>query len=139
VFAVNYANNTDGAQRLLIAYYAATLLFLLFDYVLHINVRLAFLEAWPGWRAAYYALCFSCLALLLWRPALAEIVGAVESLLTLVALILNMAIRSMVVTDEMLETGVGLVTTPEIINFIISGSIAYYAWFNGMKHLKESL
>jgi hypothetical protein len=102
-------------------------------------VRLAFLEAWPGWRAAYYALCFSCLALLLWRPALAEIVGAVESLLTLVALILNMAIRSMVVTDEMLETGVGLVTTPEIINFIFSGSFAYYAWFNGMKHLKESL
>ena len=46
-------------------YYAATLLFVLLDYFLHINVRLAFLEAWPEMRALYYLLCFVCLGLMI--------------------------------------------------------------------------
>ena len=129
----------EDSRRLLLVYYAATALFLLLDYGLNINVRLAFLEAYPLWRGAYYVFCFSCLSLMFWRPALTEIVGAFESLLTLVALILNIAIRSMVITDEMIETGRGAVTTPEIINFILSGSIAYYAWSRGVKAMQNRL
>ena len=41
--------------RLLRIYYAATLLFVVLDYFLHINVRLAFLEAWPEMRHAVKA------------------------------------------------------------------------------------
>ena len=44
-------------------YYGATALFVLLDYVLNVNVRLAFLEAWPGWRGLYYVFCFCCLAI----------------------------------------------------------------------------
>jgi hypothetical protein len=35
----------------------------------------------------------------------------------------------------MLETGVGFVTTPEIVNFVISGSIAWFSWQRGMTAL----
>ena len=38
---------------LLRIYYAATLLFVTLDYFMNINVRLAFLEAWPEMRALY--------------------------------------------------------------------------------------
>lgn len=125
-----------STRHVLLAYYAATALFLLLDYGFSINVRLAFLDAHPDWRGAYYGLCFGCLALIIWRPALDVIVGAVESLLTLVALILHLALRVMLISDDMLETGAGFVTMPEIINFLISGGIAYFAWAQGMKSLR---
>jgi hypothetical protein len=131
------ATPADESSRLLVAYYAATALFLVLDYGFKINLRLAFLDGYPLWRGVYYGICFACLALILWRPALTEIVGAIESLLTLVALILNMALRTMVVTDEMIASGHGLVTMPEIINFLMSGGIAYYAWSRGIKAMQN--
>ena len=45
-------------QKFLGAYYAATALFLLMDYGLGINVRVAFLESTPTLRLLYYAVCF---------------------------------------------------------------------------------
>ena len=56
------------SAKLLRIYYAGTLLFVILDYLLNINVRLAFLEAWPEMRALYYLLCFVCLGLMIWRP-----------------------------------------------------------------------
>jgi hypothetical protein len=47
-----------ASTKLLHIYYAATLLFVILDYFLNINVRLAFLEAWPEMRALY-CLCVS--------------------------------------------------------------------------------
>lgn len=125
-----------ATRQVLLVYYAATALFLLLDYGFSINIRLAFLESYPDWRSAYYGLCFACLALILWRPALAVIVGTVESLLTLVALILHMALRVMLISDDMLVTSYGIVTMPEVINFLISGGVAYFAWAQGMKSLR---
>jgi hypothetical protein len=37
----------------------------------------------------------------------------------------------------MLDTGAGLVTMPEIYNFMISGGIAYVAWVRGINSLKS--
>jgi hypothetical protein len=54
--------------RLLRLYYAATAIFILLDYFLDINVRLAALDQAPFWRVAYYVFCFVCLALMIWRP-----------------------------------------------------------------------
>ena len=96
-------------RKILIAYYAATVLFLLLDYGFGVNVRVAFLESAPGLKMTYYLVCFACLAFMLWRPALTTFVGVAESLATLVALIINMALRSMIVTDAMLESGTGFV------------------------------
>jgi hypothetical protein len=123
------------SRRLLIAYYAATAVFLSLDLGLDVNVRVAFLEAVPGVRFLYYLICFACLGLMLWRPGWTTVIAAVESLATLVALIINMALRTMFVTDAMLDSGTGFVTMPEIINFVIAGGAAYVAFMHGLSAL----
>jgi len=125
-------------KRPITLYYAATLIFVLFDFVLGINIRAAFLEGFPVARIAYYAFCYGCLALMLWRPAWAVVIGVAESLAAVVALTMSMAIRVLVVTDEMLETGRGFVTFEEIINYILVGGIAYIGYIGGIQSLKAS-
>jgi len=46
-----------------------------------------------------------------------------------------MALRSTIVTDTMLESGTGIVTMPEIINFMIAGGAAYLAFMQGLSAL----
>jgi len=118
-------------------YYAATAVFLLLDYAFDVNLRLAFLEPWPGWRAVYYAICFSCLGLIVWRPGLTLLVTTVESLITLSALLLSMGVRVLSLSVNVLETGGGIVTTEEIINFIIAGGAAWLGWLRGTQALHK--
>ena len=117
------------------AYYAATAVFLLLDYFGGFNIRLAFLEPWPGWRAVYYLFCFACLGLIMWRPALTLIVSTVESLITLSALILSMGARVVSMSVTVMETGRGIVTVEEILNFLIAGAVAWYGWVRGSQEV----
>lgn len=126
-----------SVERLLPWYYAATAIFLLLDYGAGINVRVAFLEPWPVARAAYYGFCFACLALMVWRPARAALIGSFESLVTLVALIFSMAVRVMIPSDAVFSGGAGFVSVQEILNFLISGSVAYLAWVRGLRDLQQ--
>lgn len=126
----------SAAANTLVLYYAATALFIVLDFAAGFNVRLSFLEPYPEARIAYYAICFFCLALMIWRPAWTELIGAFESLVTLVALILSMGVRALIVTDPMLEGSADLVTLPEIINFLLAGGIAYIAWARGIRRLQ---
>lgn len=128
---------TPDSSKVLVLYYAATVLFLLLDYAVGLNIRVAFLEPFPEGRAAYYGVCFACLGLMLWRPAWAVLIAAFESIVTLSALIISMGMRTILVTDRMLETGGDLVTMPEILNFLISGGVAYVAWVRGINRLKN--
>jgi len=122
--------------RILPWYYAATVVFLLLDYFAGINVRVAFLESLPGARAAYYAICFGCLALMIWRPSWAAMIATFESLVTIIALIFSMGVRVMVPTDAIFDENASFVTYQEIINFMISGSMAYLSWIKGLKALQ---
>jgi hypothetical protein len=131
------ASRYPDSSKLLVLYYAATTVFLVLDYTMGFNVRIAFLDPYPAARLAYYGVCFTCLALMLWRPAWTVLISAFESLVTLSALIIGMGMRTLLVTDRMLDTGAGLVTMPEIYNFMISGGIAYVAWVRGINSLKS--
>ena len=121
------------ADRLLPAYYAATLLFLVLDYAFGVNVRVAFLEPWPLARAGYYGFCFICLTIMCCRPAWAFLIGSFESLVTLVALIFGTAIRVLIPNDAIFAENADFVTIREIINFLIAGFVAYYAWVRGLR------
>lgn len=134
-YTVSNMSVPNVSHGIIVIYYAATAVFLSLDFFLGINVRVAFLETMPGFRLAYYAVCFGCLVLMLWRPAWTTVVALVESLATMIALIFTMALRSMIVTDAMLETGVGFVTMSEIVNFVIAGGAAYLSWLQGLKAL----
>ena len=128
--------NLDS-NKVLVLYYAATVGFLVLDFALGINVRLAFLDALPMARVAYYGVCFACFALMLWRPAWTVLIGAFESVVTLSALIVSMGVRALLMTDSVLEGGSGYITTHEIYNFMISGGVAYVAWVRGINRLKQ--
>ena len=126
-----------NSARLLRIYYAATLLFVVLDYFLHINIRLAFLETRPEMRALYYLLCFVCLGLILWRPGWSLWIGTIESLLALSLLIITMGVRVMTVSEQMLQTGAGLVRISEILNFLIVGGAAWIAYMRGILAIKK--
>jgi hypothetical protein len=123
---------------LLRLYYAATVAFLLLDYLVGINLRVAFLEPWPVWRAGYYLFCLGCLGLIIWRPALTLAVSTFESVVTLSALILGMGVRVMGLSMLAPESG-GVISVEEIINFIIAGGVAWFGWFRGAEALHKSL
>lgn len=127
----------EASNRILILYYGATVLFLALDFLVGFNIRIAFLDAYPMARLAYYGFCFLCLALMLWRPAWTVLISAFESLVTLSALIIGTGMRVLILTDRTLETGEGVVTLPEIYNFLIAGSIGYLAWFRGVRQLQR--
>jgi hypothetical protein len=125
-------------NRALSWYYAATLVFVVLDFGFNVNIRVAFLETMPLVRTAYYGVCFACFALIVWRPSWSTLIGTVESLITVVALILSMGIHILIPNDAIIEKNAQFVTTQEIINFLIAGSVAYYAWIAGLKTLKNS-
>ena len=127
------AHNFESS-RVLQAYYAATVVFLLLDYGAGLNLRIAGLQHLPDLKAGYYLAIFGCLGLTLWRPAWSTAIGVVESLVTLVTLIFSVALRAML-APQAIESGAGLVGMTEIVNFLISGSIAWYAWHRGMTAL----
>ena len=107
-------------MKLMSSYYAATVVFLLLDYLFDINIRLAFLQPYPGWRAAYYAMCIVLFFLTVKIPRWGTVIGITESLLTLSMLIISMAMRVLIVTDEMITEGRGYPTLSEIANFLRS-------------------
>ena len=127
------------SAKILRLYYAGTAVFLLLDYLLGINVRLASLDTLPGWRAAYYMLCFGCLGLMVWRPEWTLWVATTESLITLSMLIISMGTRVLTYTDTMLGGGTGIVTREDIINFMIAGGVAWLGWMRGTMAIKDEL
>jgi hypothetical protein len=126
------------SAKLLRIYYAATLLFIMLDYFLSINVRLAFLEAWPEMRALYYLLCFVCLALMIWRPGWSLWIGTVESMLSLSLLIITMGVRVMTMSEQVYRTGSGLITVSEIVNFMLAGGAAWLAYARGIAAIQKA-
>ena len=119
----------------MVLYYAATIVFLVLDFGFNINVRIAALDAFPELRGAYYLVIFACLGLMLLRPAWTTVIGIIESTVTVAALIIHMWLRTMGLTLAVDGAGAGPVTEAEIFNFLLSGSIAYYAWDCGMRDL----
>jgi hypothetical protein len=126
-----------NAARIFPWYYAASVVFLLLDFGFGINVRVAFLEPWPVARGAYYGACIACFGLMLWRPNRAVLIGTIESLVTLVALILSMGVRVMVPTDAIFAENASFVTMEQVMNFVISGSVAYLGWVKGIRAVQE--
>jgi len=118
-------------------YYAATVIFLLLDYLLGVNLRVAFLEDWDGWRAAYYLFCFACLSLIVWRPTSSALVTTTESLITLAALIISMGVRVLSIPEAVLDGNGAVVSSQEIVNFAIAGFAAWLGWQRGSQAIRD--
>ncbi len=123
-------SSQTGLDRALRLYYVATFLFLLLDVGLGINVRITFLADSDGLRLLYYVACFGCLAVIIARPARTVPVAAVESLITMVLLILSTGTRVMHP-----DAAAGALTIEQLVNFLVSGFAAYLAWTRSMAAL----
>ncbi|MGI9248637.1 MAG: hypothetical protein ACR2QI_06450, partial [Woeseiaceae bacterium] len=55
---VKTTGNPDSS-KILVLYYAATAVFVVLDFALGFNIRLASLETLPMARVAYYGVCFA--------------------------------------------------------------------------------
>lgn len=116
-------------------YYAGTLVFLFLDYGLGLNIRIAGLDGHPVLKGGYYFALMGCFGLMLLRPTWSVAIGIIESLATLVTLVFSVALRSLLISEQTLESGGGAPRVADIVNFLVSGSIAWYAWQSGMRRV----
>lgn len=126
-------------HRMLLGYYAGTVIFLVLDWIFGVNIRIAFLDDSAGWRAAYYVLCGGCFVSILRWPELERIIGGLESTITLAALIINMALRAMLPAGPGFDQPIVPITMAEIANFLIAGFIAYASFGRGMRDLQDRM
>lgn len=78
-------------------------------------------------------------ALIMWQPAWSRWVGTLESLLSLSLLIATMSVRVMIISEQVLENGTGLVTMSEIVNFIIVGGVAWVAYQRAVLAIRKKI
>jgi len=115
--------------RYLPYYYGATALFMLLDYGFDFNMRVAFLEGLPFWRAVYYAVLLGIFVVTLRWPDWAPHLAVFESLITLSSLIITTAVKVLMVTEE----GRGFVNVTELLNFLVSGFVGYAIYLQRVK------
>jgi hypothetical protein len=125
------------STSVLTLYFAATVIFLLLDSLLGINLRVAFLDACAGWRATYYLLCFACLVLIVGRPMLAARVATTESLIARAALIISVGVGVLSIPDALLDGGGVVLSAEEIVNFAIAGGAAWLGWHRGSLAIRD--
>jgi len=121
---------TKASNKLLLAYYDATLLFIALDMLLDVNVRAAFLEGKPEWRTGYYALCLSCAAIMHLFPGTRVIVGAIEGMITMLGLLISMYLGYLFMHVDNLAEFLQV-----LANYFISGYFAQLSWVKGMERL----
>ena len=124
--------------RILLAYYGATVVFLVLDFWLSINIRATFFDDFPAARTIYYILLFACFLLIILRPAWGVYIAMAESLLALSLIIISTGMRVMIVTDEMITTGRGFVSTQELVNFLIVGGAFYWAYWKNLQAIRNT-
>ncbi len=116
-------------------YYLGTIPFLLLDLLADVNVRVAAFIDRPDLRAAYYALCFACLALTFWKPALSTLVGLAESSVNIALLVLGIMLPlstfDLDATGELSLAGPPL-TLEKLANFGIAGSVCLFSFYRGL-------
>jgi hypothetical protein len=107
------------------AYYAATPVFVLADFVFGANVRAVAFEARPGLRAAWYGLCLACLGVSLARPAWSGAVALAESSLNLLLLVLAVFLPYWAVAEAVLDgRAVAHPFSPAfLVNFLLAGAV----------------
>ena len=108
-------------------YFYITPLFILLDYFLGLNVRVAALDAAPTYKNLYYGFCVLCGVCMFIIPQYSEIVALFESSINFVMLVLNIYLPYIRTITELTDDVLGAdfkaleesLTVDPIINLII--------------------
>jgi hypothetical protein len=122
------------------AYYLlATPVFVLLDYVVGANIRVAFLDGHPALRALYYAIAVACGAVVFARPRLAPLVGVTESAANIAFLIIGVFVAYLGMLDD--AGGPGDIANPftqrAIVNLVISAAWGYASYVNAVTRMER--
>jgi hypothetical protein len=120
-------------------YLLATPGFMVLDYVVGANIRVAFLDGHPGLRAWYYAIALACGAVVLARPRLAPVVGVTESAANIGFLIIGVFVAYLGMLDD--AGGPGDIVNPftqrAIVNLVISATWGYASYINAVRRMQR--
>jgi hypothetical protein len=126
------AQRTDPPAHLTLLrwYYLGTPLFWLAGALWHLNVRVAFLDAFPVGRDAYYVLCFLIGVVALRAPHYASRLAFIESATNLGLLVLSVGVWYLRMLDWAAgpSVAVPVVTSKELVGFVLAvavGTVSY--------------
>ncbi|MEM6575291.1 MAG: hypothetical protein AAF736_13540 [Pseudomonadota bacterium] len=104
------------------AYYLLTPLFMLLDWVLDLNLRVAGL-ADPGHRILYYGFLVGC-TVLLWKvPQTSQLVALAESSVNFFLLIAGVMLPILGHAYLLDDPSYGFSGWPQLVNFLVTGTI----------------
>ena len=122
-------------------YYAITPIFILLDYLWHINVRVAILDTEPLYKGLYYGFCIFCGVAVYLMPRYSSVVAVFESAIIIVMTILGVFIqyaRTISQMDDVLNTDfetIGLVGPEHVVNLVLIGVIAIFTFRKSLDEL----
>jgi hypothetical protein len=120
------------------SYYWLTFLFLFLDKAFGIDLRVSGFIYTPYLQNVYYAFCFLCLGLILWKPSLTFPVGLLESSVNMTVLCIGIMLPIYSMPGALAEGAtVNPITWQKILNFIIAGLICVWS-FHGYLRLSGS-
>jgi hypothetical protein len=116
---------TDAA-RLVGAIYWSTPLFVALDVWYGISIRIPFLDAAPGAKAAYYALELACAMAMAIRPQWTSMIGYAESMLNISLLVLTTGVAYLGILDSAASPD-GLIANPftpqRVASLVLSATV----------------
>jgi mannitol-specific phosphotransferase system IIBC component len=80
--------------------------------------------------------CSCCLALLAWRPQWSNVIAATESAYVIGALVIGMMTKFMSINESIFIQSSVNFGFEDVVNFIISGLVAYGSWLAAFRRLK---
>jgi hypothetical protein len=123
----SHRESLQARAKLTVAYYLATPLFAICDWVFHWNVRVAALDARPALKNVYYLICTAAGVVTYWKPSLAWAVGLAESSVNILLLILGVMLPYWAGISGFTGEQVFVpFTATKVLNFLISG----FMWVN---------
>lgn len=120
-------------------YYYITPLFIAFDYLFGINIRVTVLDSVPQYKFMYYGFCIFCGIGMYILPRCTPVVALFESTLNILLVVLAVFlpyIRMVTEYDNILDAQwqpANVFTLPHITNLFLAGTIAALA-FHGSLH-----
>lgn len=124
-------------------YYTITPVFILLDYIWHINVRVAILDSEPLYKGLYYGFCIFCGVLVYIIPKCSAIVAFFESGIIFAMTVLGIFIpyaRAISQMDDVLNADIqtiSIVSPPQVVNLVLAVGIAFYTFRRSVDELEN--
>ena len=130
----------SSKASILSSFYYLTPIFILMDYVLDFNIRIAGLDGFGFYKKIYYLFCLICAFLIYKFEGYSLIVGFVESIVNLLLLFIGFLLPyfryASLIADGNVDE-VSFYNSNMVINFMISGFIVILSFQYSLKEIES--